>query len=86
VFAQYCILAESSEHRAQLLERLKTGGVPSSIYYPTPLHLQPAFANLGYARGAMPASEAAADRVFSIPMHPYLTAAVQGEIADALAG
>jgi len=86
VFAQYGLLAESSEHRAQLLERLKASGVPSAIYYPTPLHLQPAFANLGYARGAMPASENAAARVFSIPMHPYLTAAVQGEIADALAG
>jgi len=86
VFAQYGLLAESSEHRAQLLERLKASGVPSAIYYPTPLHLQPAFANLRYALGAMPASENAAARVFSIPMHPYLTAAVQGEIADALAG
>ncbi|MDR3641657.1 MAG: DegT/DnrJ/EryC1/StrS family aminotransferase [Humidesulfovibrio sp.] len=86
VFAQYSILAESGEHRAQLLERLKSAGVPSSIYYPVPLHLQPAFANLAYARGAMPVSENVAGRIFSIPMHPYLTTAVQGEIASALAG
>lgn len=86
VFAQYCILAESSEHRAQLLERLRVAGVPSSIYYPVPLHLQPAFGNLGYAAGSMPKSEDVASRVFSIPMHPYLTMAVQKEIAAALAG
>jgi dTDP-4-amino-4,6-dideoxygalactose transaminase len=86
VFAQYSILAESAEHRAQLLERLSAAGVPSSIYYPKPLHLQPAFAGLGYAPGAMPKSEDASARVFSIPMHPYLTAAVQAQIAEALAG
>jgi dTDP-4-amino-4,6-dideoxygalactose transaminase len=86
VFAQYSILAESTEHRAQLLERLSAAGVPSSIYYPVPLHLQPAFANLGYAKGAMPVSENVAGRVFSIPMHPYLTAPVQAEVAAALAG
>jgi UDP-2-acetamido-2-deoxy-ribo-hexuluronate aminotransferase len=86
VFAQYCILAESNEHRTQLLERLKSAEVPSSIYYPVPLHLQPAFAGLGYAVGSMPVSENVAGRIFSIPMHPYLTAAVQGEIASALAG
>ncbi len=86
VFAQYSILAESGEHRAQLLERLAKAGVPSSIYYPVPLHLQPAFANLGYAAGSMPVSENAAERVFSIPMHPYLTAPVQKQIASALAG
>jgi dTDP-4-amino-4,6-dideoxygalactose transaminase len=86
VFAQYSILAESTEHRTQLLERLSAAGVPSSIYYPVPLHLQPAFANLGYAKGSMPVSENVAGRVFSIPMHPYLTAPVQAEVAAALAG
>jgi len=86
VYAQYCILAESNLHRTQLLERLAAAKVPSSIYYPKPLHLQPAFANLGYAPGAMPVSEDVAARIFSIPMHPYLTLAVQAEIAAALAG
>lgn len=86
VFAQYSILAESGAHRTELLARLGKAGVPSSIYYPVPLHLQPAFAGLGYAKGSMPQSEAAADRVFSIPMHPYLTAPVQQQIAAALAG
>ncbi|MHC1699713.1 MAG: DegT/DnrJ/EryC1/StrS family aminotransferase [Humidesulfovibrio sp.] len=86
VYAQYCIMAESTGMRQELLERLGKAGVPSSIYYPVPLHLQPAFANLGYRPGSMPVSEAVAARIFSIPMHPYLTAEVQREIALALAG
>ncbi len=86
VFAQYSIQAESSAHRQELLERLAQASVPTSIYYPTPLHLQPAFANLGYGPGSMPVSEAVAARIFSIPMHPYLTAEAQQHIARALAG
>ncbi|PKN08812.1 MAG: aminotransferase DegT [Deltaproteobacteria bacterium HGW-Deltaproteobacteria-8] len=86
VYAQYCILAESSAHRQELLDRLTKAGVPSSIYYPKPLHLQPAFANLGYQPGSMPVSEALAARIFSIPMHPYLTVETQQEIVNALAG
>jgi dTDP-4-amino-4,6-dideoxygalactose transaminase len=86
VFAQYSIQAESGAHRQELLDRLGKASVPSSIYYPVPLHLQPAFANLGYGPGSMPVSEAVAGRIFSIPMHPYLTAEAQQEIAKALAG
>jgi UDP-2-acetamido-2-deoxy-ribo-hexuluronate aminotransferase len=86
VYAQYSIQAETSAHRQELLDRLAKAGIPSSIYYPKPLHLQPAFANLGYRPGSMPVSEAVAARIFSIPMHPYLTAEAQQGIADALAG
>ena len=48
--------------------------------------MQPVFANLGYAEGSLPVSEDVSGRVFSIPMHPYLTMPVQKEIAAALAG
>ena len=85
VYAQYCIQASSGEQREELLARLAKAGVPTSIYYPLPLHLQPAYANLGYAAGSMPMSEAVSGRVFSIPMHPYLTAEVQAQIAQAMA-
>lgn len=85
VYAQYSLQARSNEHRTELLAKLSKAGVPSSIYYPVPLHLQPAYANLAYAAGSMPASEAVAGRIFSIPMHPYLTAEVQAQIAKALA-
>ena len=86
VFAQYSIQAETSAQRQELLERLGKASVPTSIYYPRPLHLQPAFANLGYGPGSMPVSEAVAARIFSIPMHPYLTAQTQEEIYRAMAG
>ncbi|MBI5519248.1 MAG: DegT/DnrJ/EryC1/StrS family aminotransferase [Desulfovibrio sp.] len=84
VYAQYSIQAESTAHRAELLSRMGKAGVPTSIYYPVPLHLQPAYANLQYAAGTMPVSEAVAARIFSIPMHPYLKAEVQEEIAKAM--
>lgn len=86
VFAQYSIQASSAAHRGKLMDRLARAGVPTSIYYPVPLHLQPAYANLAYAPGSMPVSEAVAGRIFSIPMHPYLTAEAQERIAEALAG
>lgn len=69
VWAQYCIL---SDERETLLERLKGQGVPTAIYYPKPLHLQDAYKTLGYHKGDFPKTEYAAERIFSLPMHPYL--------------
>lgn len=86
VFAQYSIQARDGAHREALLKRLAAAGVPTSIYYPKPLHLQKAYAYLGHQPGDMPVSEAAAARIFSIPMHPYLEAGVQEQIAAALRG
>jgi UDP-2-acetamido-2-deoxy-ribo-hexuluronate aminotransferase len=54
------------------------------VYYPTPLHLQTAFAFMGYRKGAFPVSEDYAHRVFSLPMHPYLTPAEQEKVASLL--
>ena len=79
VWAQYSVL---SDHRDALLAKLKDAGIPTAIYYPIPLHLQGAFAPLGYKAGDFPVSEAAARRVFSLPMHPYLTAEVQARICE----
>jgi dTDP-4-amino-4,6-dideoxygalactose transaminase len=71
-WAQYSILAKNGADRTASMERLKAAGIPTAIYYPIPLHLQAAFAYLGYQPGAFPCSEEAADRIFSLPMHPYL--------------
>jgi UDP-2-acetamido-2-deoxy-ribo-hexuluronate aminotransferase len=58
--------------------------VPTTVHYPLPLHLQPAFAHLGQGEGTFPVSEAAARRVISLPMHPYLRDADQVKVVSAL--
>lgn len=69
VFAQYTIdVPDRDRVRAALAER----GIPTAVHYPVPLHLQPAFVFLGEPEGSFPVAEAAAKRVMSLPMHPYL--------------
>jgi UDP-2-acetamido-2-deoxy-ribo-hexuluronate aminotransferase len=81
VWAQYSVL---SDHRGELQEKLKAAGIPSAVYYPLPLHLQSAFAHLGYREGDFPVSEQAAGRIFSLPMHPYLTEQDQDHLVTVL--
>ena len=84
VWAQYSILASSGAGRAGLMDKLGAAGIPTAIYYPKPLHLQTAFAGLGYKPGDFPASEDVANRIFSLPMHPYLEGPVQKRIVASL--
>ncbi|WP_147819420.1 DegT/DnrJ/EryC1/StrS family aminotransferase [Salidesulfovibrio onnuriiensis] len=86
VWAQYSVLARDAEHRAELQAKLQEAGIPSAIYYPLPLHLQQAFAYLGYSKGDLPVCEGIGERIFALPMHPYLKAEDQQAIAEALAG
>jgi UDP-2-acetamido-2-deoxy-ribo-hexuluronate aminotransferase len=82
VYAQYTI---KTNIRETLIERLSSRGIPYSIHYPTPLHLQPAFSdssgkhtqNLGIA-------ENSANSVLSLPMGPDLTKQEQTTIINAL--
>ena len=83
-WAQYCLLARDGAHRDACQASLKAAGVPTMIYYPLPLHLQPTFAGLGYRAGDFPLSEDAARRIFAIPMHPYLEDARICSIVDGL--
>jgi dTDP-4-amino-4,6-dideoxygalactose transaminase len=70
--------------RDAVLAKLKEQGIPTAIYYPTPLHLQEAFTSLGYHEGDFPISEDVANRVFSVPMHPYLPKEDQDKIIEAI--
>ena len=81
VWAQYSVLSESRE---LLQQKLQAAQIPTAIYYPLPLHLQRAFAHLGYKPGDFPVSESAARRIFSLPMHPYLGQADQERIIQVL--
>lgn len=72
-WAQYTIVAKDEEERDRIIKGMKAKGIPIMIYYGIPLHLQTAYAHLGYRVGDLPVSEDLCKRVFSIPMHPYLT-------------
>lgn len=82
VYAQYTIQVDERDSVAQ---GLKAAGIPTSVHYPRPLHLQPVFGYLGIGPGAFPASERASDRVLSLPMHPYLEESQQARVAAAVA-
>jgi UDP-2-acetamido-2-deoxy-ribo-hexuluronate aminotransferase len=80
-WAQYSIL---HPQRDRILDGLKNEGIPTAIYYPKPLHMQEAFAHLGYKKGDLPVSEKIASEVFSIPMHPYLKETEQDKVIAAI--
>jgi dTDP-4-amino-4,6-dideoxygalactose transaminase len=67
------LYAVRTERRDALRTYLAARGVETAIHYPTPLHLQPAYAFLGYRKGDFPVSEAACETVLSLPLHPALS-------------
>jgi dTDP-4-amino-4,6-dideoxygalactose transaminase len=80
----YHIYAIRSPNRAAWQEALNASGVQSGIHYPTPVHLLPAHADLGYREGQFPHSETAAREVLSLPMFPELTEAQTTKVASAV--
>jgi len=84
IWAQYSLLARDPDTRRTIQERLTEVGIPTAVYYPIPLHLQTAFADLGYKEGTFPVSEDCSRRIFSLPMHPYLTIEQQERVAKAM--
>jgi len=83
VFAQYTVQVDN---RDAVQKSLQEEGIPTSVHYPIPLHLQPGFAGLNLSEGCFPVAEAAAKRVLSLPMHPYLTDVELIRIASSLKG
>ena len=81
VFAQYTVEVDK---RDIVETRMKVAGVPTAVHYPMPLHQQPAFSYLDQPAGRFPVSEAAARRVISLPMHPYLAEGQQAQVVAAL--
>ncbi|AXK38484.1 DegT/DnrJ/EryC1/StrS family aminotransferase [Crenobacter cavernae] len=81
VYAQYTL---EVDERDDVAAKLKDLGVPTAVHYPIPLHLQPAFAYLDQSVGSFPVAEAAARRVISLPMHPFLDEQTQDEVAAAV--
>ena len=80
VYAQYSVRVEN---RAELVERLSAQGVPSAIHYPLGLHLQVAFANLGYKAGSLPNTELVSSQILSLPMSAFLKSSEQEQVIRA---
>jgi len=81
VYAQYSVRVNNREAVAGALNEK---GIPTAVHYPMPLHLQEAFAPLGYKRGDFPVSERVSEQIMSLPMSPYLTEEQQDYIVSAL--
>jgi dTDP-4-amino-4,6-dideoxygalactose transaminase len=79
VYNQFVI---RTPERDQLREHLRNCGIPTEIYYPSPLHLQPAFADLGYGPGGFPQSEEASQHVLALPVFPQMTEEQQKMAVD----
>jgi dTDP-4-amino-4,6-dideoxygalactose transaminase len=80
-WAQYVI---QHDNRDGLAAHLKTQGVPTAVYYPVPMHVQEPYAGFPVGPGGLPVTEAAAETVLALPMHPYMDADTQDRIIEAI--
>ena len=80
----YHVYAVLSTERQRLIEALKLRGVQTGIHYPIPVHLQPAYSDLGYQIGDFPVTEAIAAQEVSLPMFPEMTQAQMAEVSEAV--
>ncbi len=81
-WAQYCVRVK---RRDAVREALGKQGIPTAIYYPKPLHFQPAYQAYGQGPGSLPVSEKICNEIMALPMHPYLDEPTIERIATALA-
>jgi dTDP-4-amino-4,6-dideoxygalactose transaminase len=72
IFHQYTVRAANNK-RDKLVAYLNQNGVPTMVYYPLPLHSQPAMKYLGHKKGSFPGAEKASAEVFSLPIYPELS-------------
>lgn len=80
VYAQYTIQVDN---RDQVQAKLNEAGIPTAVHYPIPLNKQPAVAD---STVQLPVGDAVAEKVMSLPMHPYMTEDEQKKVADSIVG
>lgn len=81
VYHLYCI---ESKNRKGIIEYMKKKNIQTGIYYPCCLHLQDAYRHLGYKAGDFPIAEQLSERLFAIPLSPFLSTEKQDEVINAL--
>lgn len=84
VWAQYTVRTKPGQDREAIMAALKAAGVPTVVYYARPLHLQTAYKDFPCDPAGLPVAERLMNQVFSLPMHPYLDAATQDRIIEAV--
>lgn len=82
VYHQYTIRVEGDRDRFQ--QRLREAGIGTAVHYPIPVHRQPLYSSLGYGDGSLPESEAAAEHVLSVPVHPALSDSDLDRVVEAV--
>jgi dTDP-4-amino-4,6-dideoxygalactose transaminase len=80
----YYLFIVETDYRDALQKHLAAAGIQTGIHYPTPIHLQPAYADLGYRRGDFPHAEQLANRTLSLPMFPELSKAQLTRVVQAI--
>ena len=80
----YHVYAVQCDNRDEVRNRLDANGIQSGVHYPIPVHLQPAYASLGYKAGDLPVTERLSDRVLSLPLFAELTDQQQRAVAAAI--
>ena len=83
-WAQFSLLAENENERKRIINKLSKNKIPTAIFYGIPLHLQKVFKNLNYKKNSFPISEKISNKIFSIPMHPYLDISDQDRVLEIL--
>jgi dTDP-4-amino-4,6-dideoxygalactose transaminase len=77
----YHVYTLRADDRDNLQAALTAEGIQTGIHYPVPVHMQPAYADLGYGPGTFPHSEKAAKQVLSLPLYPELPSRAIEEVA-----
>jgi len=80
----YHLYVVRSQRRDQIVKYLRERGIGAAVHYPIPVHLQPAYAQLGLNEGDFPVAEKCAKEVLSLPIYPELTDAQVEEITGAI--
>ena len=83
--AVYHLFVVRVENREDLMKQLGSVGIGTGIHYPIPLHLQKAYAGLGYRAGDFPVTEQVSRQIVSLPMFPQLQAHQQSKVAEEVA-
>ncbi|MEL0132988.1 MAG: DegT/DnrJ/EryC1/StrS aminotransferase family protein [Rhodobiaceae bacterium] len=83
-WAQYTVKLPQGADRERIASVMKTHDVPTAVYYPVPMHEQPPYRHFPVAGGGLDVTSDLCARVLALPMHPYLEAPVQEQVAAAL--